>query len=400
MMVVIPARGGSKGIPRKNVKLLAGKPLVAHSILQAKQTPGITRVIVSTDDPEIAAVSREWGADVVKRPPEISGNTASSESALLHTLDWLLTTEHYEPELVVFLQATSPIREPGDIQRGCETLERDGADSLFSACRVEGFTWRLAGGAATPVNYDPTRRPLRQDLKEEIWEENGSFYIFKPWVLRKFNSRLGGRIALHKMERTASFQIDEPGDFEFLEQLMRYRGGGAQEMEDKKQKTKSGGQWSRLKLLVLDFDGVMTDNRVQVTEDGTEAVLCNRGDGLGIERIKQSGIHVIVLSKEKNPVVAARCRKLGIECIQGCDEKLGVLIKKAEGRNLKPEEIGYVGNDINDLECMKWVGLPIAVADSVPEIRSVSKWITSKPGGHGAVREVCDHLLASKGGRQ
>src|ERR1043166_2166055 len=102
MMVVIPARGGSKGIPRKNVKLLAGKPLVAHSILQAKQTPGITRVIVSTDDPEIAAVSREWGADVVKRPPEISGNTASSESALLHTLTWLRTTDHSEPELVFF----------------------------------------------------------------------------------------------------------------------------------------------------------------------------------------------------------------------------------------------------------------------------------------------------------
>ncbi len=397
-IAIIPARGGSKGIPRKNVRAVAGKPLVAHSIVRAKQAPSITRVVVSTDDEEIASVARDWGAEVVPRPPEISGDKASSESALLHALDYLKEREGYEPELVVFLQATSPMRAPDDIQRGIETLKSEGADSLFSACRVEGFAWRLAGGVVTPVNYDPAKRPLRQELKEEIWEENGSFYIFKPWVLRKFNSRLGGRVAMHKMQRAASFQIDERGDFELLEHLMAFprAEGGNLKPEARGQWSVVSGQWSRIKLLALDFDGVMTDNRVLVTEEGKEAVLCNRGDGLGLERLRSKGIEVIVLSKEKNAVVAARCRKLGLECLQGCDDKLTALRRRAEGGNLKPEEISYVGNDVNDLDCMRWVGLPIAVGDAEPEVLAVAKRITSKPGGQGAVREICDAILAAK----
>lgn len=147
---------------------------------------------------------------------------------------------------------------------------------------------------------------------------------------------------------------------------------------------------------MLDFDGVLTDNRVIVTEDGKEAVMCSRADGLGLERLRGKSIEVIVISKEKNPVVAARCRKLGIECIQGCDEKLLALKQKAESRKQKPEEIAYVGNDMNDLECLRWVRLPIAVADAVPEVLAVAKWVTTKPGGHGAVREVCDLLSAAK----
>ena len=439
-IAIIPARGGSKGIPGKNVRMIAGKPLLAHSIIHAKQTPAVTRVIVSTDDEEIAAVAREWGAEAIPRPAEISGDTASSESALFHALDWLLTTEHYEPELVVFLQATSPIRAPGDIQRAIETLKREGADSLFSACQVEGFTWRLAGGAVAPVNYDPVKRPLRQELKEEIWEENGSFYVFKPWVLRKLNSRLGGRIVMLKMERVASFQIDEPADFELVEALMRYRDVVAQEIEDGRSKMEGGSTLpspishlpiadshspspnshllSSIKLLVLDFDGVMTDNRVLVTEEGKEAVFCNRGDGLGLERLRAKGIEVIVLSKEKNAVVNARCRKLGLECLQGCDNKLAALQAlsgkrqagsgKREAQSapglapsplrhaLSPSEIAYVGNDVNDLECLRWVGLPIAVADAAPEVLALAKITTTKRGGHGAVREVCELLLGAK----
>jgi YrbI family 3-deoxy-D-manno-octulosonate 8-phosphate phosphatase len=147
---------------------------------------------------------------------------------------------------------------------------------------------------------------------------------------------------------------------------------------------------------VLDFDGVLTDNRVLVQEDGTEAVYCSREDGLGLEMLRKSGrVKVVVISKEKNPVVAARCRKLGIECIQSCDDKLVQLKQKVESRKLKQEAIAYVGNDVNDLECLRWVGLPIAVCDAAPEVLAVAKWKTAKPGGHGAVREICDLLLKS-----
>jgi N-acylneuraminate cytidylyltransferase len=151
-----------------------------------------------------------------------------------------------------------------------------------------------------------------------------------------------------------------------------------------------------IRLLVLDFDGVMTDNRVLVDQEGRESVFCDRRDGLGIGLLREAGPEVIVLSKEPNPVVTARCRKLSIAVVQGLDDKLPVLRRLAAERGLEPPQIAYVGNDINDLECLAWVGVSIAVADAQPEVLAAVKWITSRPGGRGAVREVADEILASR----
>lgn len=153
--------------------------------------------------------------------------------------------------------------------------------------------------------------------------------------------------------------------------------------------------WSAVKLLALDFDGVMTDNRVLVDQDGREAVLCHRGDGMGIGLLKKAGIEVIVISMEPNPVVSARCRKLKIDCIQNCDQKLKALQELAAARGLQPREIAFVGNDVNDLECLRWVGLPVAVADAEPEVLKAASYVTRRPGGFGAVREVANAMLRS-----
>lgn len=149
-------------------------------------------------------------------------------------------------------------------------------------------------------------------------------------------------------------------------------------------------------LVVFDFDGVMTDNRVRVHQSGEEAVWCHRGDGLGIARLREAAFDVIVISTETNPVVAARCRKLNIHAIQSCDDKLTALQHYAAERNLAAAHIAYVGNDINDLACMQWVGWPIAVADALPDVRAVAKWVTRLPGGGGAVREVADRVISSR----
>jgi YrbI family 3-deoxy-D-manno-octulosonate 8-phosphate phosphatase len=382
-LAIIPARGGSKGIPRKNVKLFLGKPLLVHSIEQARQAPSVTRIVVSTDDPEITTIARAHAADVVRRPPEMSGDRATSESALLHTLDHLRTTEDYEPELIVFLQATSPLRRPGELQAAIDTLRNQQADSLFSACPVHGFIWRHHGNRLESISYDYRSRPRRQDIGEDL-TENGSIYVFKPWVLREHNNRLGGKIAVHRMSPLDSFQIDEPGDFELLERL-------------------AGLERSRavlpglrdIRLLALDFDGVMTDNRVLVHQDGTEAVWCHRGDGWGIARLAERGVTVIVISTETNPVVQARCRKLGLDFVQACNDKLSALEAFVEKHGLAPNQVAYVGNDVNDMDCMRWVGVPIAVADAVPEVRNVAHLLTFRPGGEGAVREVADWLIAA-----
>ena len=385
VLALIPARGGSKGIPRKNVRLLAGKPLLGYTVEAALSTPAIDRVVVSTDDVEIADVAQAYGAEVIWRPAEISGDTATSESALLHALDHLRDTEGYEPDLVVFLQATSPMRRPDDIQNAIETLHREQADSLFSACPVHGFIWRSTSQSVEPVNYNPLDRPLRQELDETILEENGSIYIFKPWVIRKYNSRLGGKIATYRMDRLDSFQVDGPDDLRLMEQLLTIRPVHPRQVD-----------LSRVKLLVLDFDGVMTDNRVLVDQDGREAVLCHRGDGWGIARLKDAGVEVVVISTETNPVVAARCRKLRIEYIQGCDDKLSTLQALAQKRSLHVDQVAFVGNDVNDLACLRWVGLPIAVEDAVPEVRAAAQLVTTCPGGQGAVREIADRILAVK----
>ena len=151
-----------------------------------------------------------------------------------------------------------------------------------------------------------------------------------------------------------------------------------------------------IEILVLDFDGVLTDNRVLVDQDGREAVFCHRGDGWGIAQLRKTGLRIIVLSTEANPVVQARCNKMHIECIQDCPNKLERLKKLASDSRLSPSQIAYVGNDVNDLECMQWVGIPIAVADAVPEILGVACRVTQRNGGYGAVRDVCDWILADR----
>lgn len=218
-VAVIPARGGSKQVPRKNVRPLAGVPLVAHTIGHARQSSSIGRVIVSTDDDEIASVSKSAGAEVLARPKDLASDTATSEAVLVHALTWL-RSEGKSPDLVVFLQCTSPVRKKDDIDGAIEAVASEGADSLLSVCRSHSFLWRPGPKGAEAINYDPSNRKRRQDLPPEF-VENGSLYIFKPWVLDKLNCRLGGKIALFEMDYWSSFQIDSEEDFELCEWILQ-----------------------------------------------------------------------------------------------------------------------------------------------------------------------------------
>jgi YrbI family 3-deoxy-D-manno-octulosonate 8-phosphate phosphatase len=149
-------------------------------------------------------------------------------------------------------------------------------------------------------------------------------------------------------------------------------------------------------LVVFDFDGVFTDNRVLVAEDGSEAVFCNRSDGLGVVNLRRSGVACLVLSLETNPVVARRCEKLGLPFVQGCADKWGALKAILDERKMDPSRVAYVGNDVNDLLCLENVGLAICVADAYPEVKAVARYVTKKRGGEGAVREVCDLVITAR----
>lgn len=220
-VAIIPARGGSKGIPRKNLADVCGKPLIAWSILQARNARHIDSVWVTSDSEEILAVSERFGARPILRPAELSGDQASSESAWLHALD-AIEALGVPVGLVVAMQATSPIRESSDLDGGLQVMREQGYDSLLSVVEVEDFfTWRIAeDGGAESVNYDFRNRKRRQQI-EKRYLENGSFYVFRPEQLRGDNNRLGGRIGLFVMGRHKMFQIDHPEDIELCAAVMR-----------------------------------------------------------------------------------------------------------------------------------------------------------------------------------
>jgi len=147
---------------------------------------------------------------------------------------------------------------------------------------------------------------------------------------------------------------------------------------------------AKIRLVAFDFDGVFTDNMVYVLEDGTEAVRCFRSDGLGLQKLEQLGIATVIISTEANPVVSARARKLKIRCVQDCRDKRAALESIAKESGISLAEVAFVGNDINDLPCLECVALPIVVQDAHPDVVSTARYQTKNPGGHGAVREICD----------
>jgi len=211
IIAVIPARGGSKRVPRKNLLPLRGKPLIAYTIEQAKRSRLVDRVFVSTDDEEISIVARQYGAEVIERPPELSGDTASSETALLHVVDWLAERENYQPEVLVFLQCTSPIRKESDIDNAIGAFLENQADSLFSACRFRKYIWQVQMGEASPINYDYRHRWREQDFPHQVLE-NGSIFVFRTSLLKEQGNRLGGKIAVYEMDELNSIQIDSEED--------------------------------------------------------------------------------------------------------------------------------------------------------------------------------------------
>jgi len=211
-IAIIPARGGSKGIPQKNIMDFCGKPLLAWSILQAKEAASIDEVFVSSDDDEILKVAVDFGAKPIRRPYELATDTATSEDALLHAIDWVEKEEGFGIDLVVFLQATSPLRESGDIDGAIRKLIDKKADSLFSSALLEDFfIWTKTDQGLQSLNYDYLRRLRRQDVGKQFLE-NGSIYIFRPDLLRQTNNRLGGRIETYEMDLWKTWEIDSLED--------------------------------------------------------------------------------------------------------------------------------------------------------------------------------------------
>ena len=382
-LAIIPARGGSKGVPRKNILPICGKPLIGWTIDAAKAARTVNRVVVSTDDPEIASVAKDFGAEVVWRPEEISGDSASSEEALLHVLEHLDNTENYKPKLLVFLQCTSPLTIAEDIDGTIEAMVESCADTALATTPFHYFLWKQnAQENAEGINHDKCIRQLRQERKSQLLE-TGAVYVMNARDFRREKTRFFGRTAMYVMPKERCLEIDDPVDIQVAAVLLR----------DMLKRQKINLLPKTIEAIVFDFDGVFTDNRVMVFQDGKEAVLCNRGDGMGIPLLKSSGIKLMVLSTEKNPVVVTRCKKLDIECINGVDNKLAILTNWQKKNKISLANTVYVGNDINDSMCLQAVGCGIVPADAYSSVKPLAHIILEHSGGLGAIREVVELVL-------
>ena len=381
-LAIIPARGGSKGIPRKNIRPLAGKPLIAYNIEAARGSRSVNRLVVSTDDPEIAAVAQQYGAEVVWRPAEISGDTASSESALLYTLEHLRQSEGYQPDLLVFLQCTSPLTLAEDIDGTVQALLDQNADTALAVIPFHYFLWRETVVDAVGINHDKAFRPLRQE-REAQYLETGAVYVMRVEGFLQSRHRFFGKTALYGMPAERRLEIDDPVDFDIAEVLVRRQ----------EARRKIARLPERVAALVLDFDGVFTDDKVYVFQDSSEAVRCDRSDGMGIGLLKKAGVPVWVLSSEANLVVQRRADKLGIPCLHGLKDKGQALRQLLQEQGFDPAQVIYVGNDVNDLACMEQVGCAVAVPGAHPAVLAKAGLVLEHPGGDGAIREVCELIL-------
>lgn len=380
---IIPARGGSKGIPRKNLQLVGGVPLVGRAVQAARGSQRVQGIFVSTDDAEIASVAREYGAEVIWRPAELATDTASSESALLHALSYLRSEKGMQVDLLVFIQCTSPFVESKDIDAMIAKLEEVGADCIFTVTRFHGFVWKVDEQlGAVGVNHDRAVRLRRQEREPEFLE-TGAVYIMRADGFTQHKHRFFGRVLMYEMPAERSIEIDEPADL-LLANLLWQR-----MQREKRQRALP----TKVEALVMDFDGVFTDNRVLVLQDGSEGVLCSRSDGWGVARLREQGIAMVVISTETNPVVEARCRKLGIECVTGVDDKLSVMQEWLQKRGIPAENVVYIGNDVNDLSCMQVVGCAVAPADAHPQVLESADMVLEAKGGQGALRELSEIVL-------
>jgi YrbI family 3-deoxy-D-manno-octulosonate 8-phosphate phosphatase len=385
-IAIIPARGGSKGIPGKNIKPLAGRPLVAHTILAARAAARVDAVYVSTDSPQIADVAQRFGAEVIWRPAELSGDAASSESALLHALAELEQTERLSAPLLTFLQCTSPLTRAEDIDGAIDKLTVEQADTCLAVTRFHYFLWSEDAAGARGINHEKSVRELRQQRKPQYLEA-GSIYVMKVDGFRAARHRFFGKTALFEVPPETLQEIDDPVDFDVAEMKL-----GLAESQSKRRLLPAD-----LKVVAMDVDGVFTDNTVYLDEAGREQVRCHRGDGLGLEMLRKSGYQLVIISKEKNQVARARAEKLMIPIFFGVEDKLPLLERWLGERGSSLSQAVYVGNDVNDVECLRAAGCGVAVADAHPTAKAAAGFVLSAPGGRGALRELSDLILSTRG---
>lgn len=383
---LILARGGSKGIPLKNIKILAGVPLIGWVLRAAVDSELFDSVWVSTDHNEIEKVAIAWGSKVHRRSPEVSKDSSTS----LETIQEFVRL-HPEVDVVCNIQATAPCLNPFHLKEALEMITRHGFDSVFSVVRRHQFRWQEikegSGELTKPFNLDPANRPRRQDWSGELCE-NGSFYFTTRDLIINKGLLQGGRVTYYEMLPEYSVDIDVDIDWPVAEQrVLRY------------------GYFGRMmpvevRLLFCRVSGCLTEGRIFVSASGEEMVSINTRDTMGIRMLKDENVEVVLLTSREDPVVQSLADKLAkrMDCqvVQVGKEPRDDLYPMVEKRKLHWKDVAYMGNDKPDINVLNLAGLSAVPCDAPVFAVTAAKYTCHSHGGKGAMREFAEHILLQK----
>lgn len=381
LICVIPARGGSKGIKNKNLRKVNGIPLIARSILTSKQSKYIGQVYVSSDSDQILRVAEQYGALTHKRRSEAASDNASTEDALKDFIGSLPEI----PKELIYLQTTSCFTKSTELDQAIEIFFEDTKiDMLFSARKFHSFLWRKNRDSAafSGVNHDnelPRKRRQALDVEEVL--EDGGFYVMRTRQLLQTENRYAGVCVPFISSLPIIPEIDDVEDLELSCFLANYF--------DK----------SKIKLnldtLFCDFDGVLTDDHVYIDTNGNETVKCTRADGMGCQLLTKKNIDVIILSSEENEVVKRRADKMKIKCFHNVKNKERFISEYTAKYKLDMNLVGFIGNDLNDLEALRTVGVPMITKDAAIELKKEGFRMLDVYGGEGVLRVVATLMNAN-----
>lgn len=389
----IPVRGGSKGIPGKNVKHFNGKPLVFWSIDALLESKVIDDIVVASDSDDILMLVKSKYKNNVKtfkRSSSTAQDESTTESAMLEYIESEMQTNwlRKKKDIFILVQATSPLTRPEDFVNALEKYKKVGYDSMLSCVKTKRFFWTNSGN---PINYDYTNRPRRQDF-DGTYMENGAFYISRFINVWESKNRLSGNVGIYELPEWMSGELDSIEDWAALEKI---------ESEHRANSSR------KIKAVFIDVDGTLTDGGMCYTtkkdthlESVYESKTFNAKDGMAFRLLNTNGIKSVIITGENSELANVRAEKVGASHIilgKQFEAKLEAALEYCNEHGIELEEVACIGDDINDIPLMEKVGLIACPHDAAEEVKRLpGMHIMNANGGHGAVREFVEHIINMK----
>lgn len=382
VVAFIPARGGSQSIPQKNIKDFFGRPLIYWNISELEKCESIKEIVVATDSSEITDVVSKFEFSKVKvyrRSADNAQHDSSTESAML---EYIGTRNWPDDQKFMLVQCTSPFTKRSDFEDGISQFEAQKLDALLSCARVKRFFWSEDGQS---INYDFRARPRRQDFDGTLME-NGAFYLSKIGLIKSSKNRISGNIGIYAMPEYSMLELDELDDWVLGEKLMAKYFGSEPEIA------------KPVRLFLSDIDGVLTDSGMYYSENGDELKKFSTYDGMAFQLLKESGIQTGLVTSEERNLNKRRATKIKVDhFFQGAKNKLEIVDKLCEQLGVHLSEVAYIGDDINDLDLLKAVGVAACPKNARQEIKDISGIIhLDARGGEGVVREFAELIMKNQ----